>query len=400
MRGRTARPPPHPYPASSAGRYHGNMANSPSVVIQSSYAATTQMSAAAISAGAPTPSTATRVVIDRSNSQQIPGRPLGAGCFLRCQPKLTKSAACTVSVGKRLGWRPPFRFCDAAANSVHNAHFTAFEMANSWPTGGWAWPDLDDFFDCLRENMYTYPIYRGGSFFGRMTAAGCELDLGIVREPRFLNGGNLEQLIFVYEDSANPIVGCPVIMDLRGWKINRRKFNLPGRNWVTGPYLAVLMVDRITREVIKCRLWPVYFDPLSLRFGIVRSEPERAGVAVIDAMGAVGFTPTHHAHLEAIQNRFGGRFRGDISQWRFLPDEIIFPVMGGLIHLMELYAVRDIDYYTEGKKRKHEQSTAAMKAGSFGYIAIDLGRKKPACVTTAVDQLLRPAILNNPVIWR
>ena len=167
------------------------------------------------------------------------------------------------------------------------------------------------------------------------------------------------------------------------WEIAHRKFGLPGKRYVKGPYLIVAAVDNVTGLTLRARMWPIWLEPRLNTFAVVRSSYERFAAQSVHSFGGMCLLPTHKDQLRALQEAFGDRWTGDLTTYAFLPDLIIFPVRGGTITVLEIFGLTSFKKYAEGKRIKEVAAVNGSSAATYFFLSIetrDIRRGDPEIV--------------------
>jgi len=154
------------------------------------------------------------------------------------------------------------------------------------------------------------------------------------------------------------------------WETAQRKFSLPGKSHVKGPFLVVAAIDNVTDLTLRARMWPVWIEANSSTFAVVRSGYERFTAEAVHALGGVCFLPMHKDQLDNLQAALGSRWAGNLKAYAFLPDLILFPKHGATITVLEVFGLTALKKYAERKRVKEATAENGQSPDTYSFLAI------------------------------
>jgi hypothetical protein len=185
------------------------------------------------------------------------------------------------------------------------------------------------------------------------------------------------------------------------WKIARRKFGLPGKKYVKGPYLIVAAVDNVTGLTLRARMWPIWLEPHTDTFAVVRSGYERLAAQSVHSIGGMCFLPTHKEQLGLLQKAFGTRWTGNLNAYAFLPDLLLFPKQGGTITLLEIFGLTSFKKYAEGKRIKEIAAVKGSSANTYLFLSIETRELKRGDPEVVIQKILHAWLHDEDrKLWR
>ena len=231
---------------------------------------------------------------------------------------------------------------------------------------------LREIIHSLRTKMEQYPTSIQPAFGETLLEANADILMGIYHSPIFSG------------ETANwePIPGCAmdeapaaILADWQ-WRKAQRAFSTPGGHHVDGPYFAVMVVERVSRQVLRLLVMPVWLCRSHTRMLPVRSGLERVLFDEVAHLGLSAVPGLSRVQLRQLERDLGSWFYGSLGTWPYLPDLILLHPTKRIFAIIELFGVKTILRYAKGVRRKERINADALRTHDIVAMEIDVREKK------------------------
>jgi len=277
------------------------------------------------------------------------------------------------------------RFDDVAVWSVRHAFVDVAVDSNGDPQSMvWNQSKSQDLLDRIYELLRAYPIVGKGNYASLLCEKKARLVVALVadittpvetisvpQDGSPFSGETLEFrsvpiLLAATENTDEPAIN----LTQERWGIACRKFGLPGKQHVKGPYLLITAINNATNLPLRARMWPIWLETHMNTFAVVRSGYERLAAKTVHSLGGVCLLPIHKEQLESLQKAFDTRWLGDPSSYAYLPDMLLFPERGEIIAIVEIFGLCAFKKYADGKRGKEIAAEKGSTAATYFFLSI------------------------------